>query len=106
MITDALVFLQSWYASCSNDGWEHGYGITIDTLDNPGWRLKIDLVDTPLAGVSLDRLVVERTEDDWVHAWCNGIRFEGACGPLNLGELLEAFRDFARDAGLTDAQTG
>ncbi|MGP3934424.1 Imm53 family immunity protein [Nonomuraea sp. KM88] len=55
MITDALVFLQSWYASCSNDGWEHGYGITIDTLDNPGWRLKIDLVDTPLAGVSLDR---------------------------------------------------
>ncbi|MGP3934425.1 hypothetical protein [Nonomuraea sp. KM88] len=34
------------------------------------------------------------------------MRFEGACGPLNLGELLEAFRDFARDAGLTDAQTG
>ncbi|MEU8320653.1 Imm53 family immunity protein [Nonomuraea sp. NPDC048881] len=43
-------------------------------------------------------LKVERTEDDWVHVWSDGIRFEGACGPLNLGELLEAFRDFVDNA--------
>ncbi|MER6509415.1 immunity 53 family protein [Nonomuraea sp. NPDC001636] len=94
MITDAFIFLQSWYASCCNDDWEHSYGVTIDTLDNPGWHVKIDLADTPLTGALLDASKVERTEDDWVHVWSNGIRFEGACGPLNLGELLEAFRDF------------
>ncbi|MEU1725344.1 immunity 53 family protein [Nonomuraea sp. NPDC005692] len=98
MITDALIFLQSWYASCCNDEWEHSYGVTIDTLDNPGWRVKIDLVDTPLTGVLLDLSMVERTDDDWVQVWSNGIRFEGACGPENLGELLEAFRDFVGNA--------
>ncbi|MFI6740322.1 Imm53 family immunity protein [Nonomuraea sp. NPDC050451] len=44
----ALAFLQSWCSSCCDDGWEHTYGGTISTLDNPGWRLKIDLADTPL----------------------------------------------------------
>ncbi|MGP3934213.1 Imm53 family immunity protein [Nonomuraea sp. KM88] len=53
------------------------------------------MVDTPLAGASLDRQVAERTEDDWVHACSDGIHFEGVCGPLNLGELLVPFRDFA-----------
>ncbi|MFF0868596.1 immunity 53 family protein [Nonomuraea sp. NPDC003560] len=98
MITDALMFLQSWYASCCNDDWEHSYGVTIDTLDNPGWHVKIDLVDTPLTGALLDPSKVERTEDDWIHVWSDGIRFEGACGPLNLGELSEAFRDFIDNA--------
>ncbi|MCW2877253.1 MAG: uncharacterized protein JWQ95_1353 [Sphaerisporangium sp.] len=96
VIADAFAFLQSWYASCCNDDWEHSYGVTIDTLDNPGWHLKIDLVNTPLAGASLDCLEVERTEDDWVQARRDGLRFEGACGPLNLGEMLGVFRDFAR----------
>ncbi|WP_101787486.1 immunity 53 family protein [Nonomuraea indica] len=98
MITDALGFLQSWYTSHCDGDWEHSYGVTIDTLDNPGWRLKIDLLSTPLAGALLDRLVVERTEDDWVHVWSDGTHFEGACGPLNLGEVLEHFRVFAGPA--------
>ncbi|MEU9888692.1 immunity 53 family protein [Sphaerisporangium sp. NPDC051011] len=98
MVADPFAFLQTWYASCCNDDWEHSYGVVIDTLDNPGWYLKIDLVDTPLAGTSLDRLAVERTDDDWLHVWSNGARFEGACGPLNLGEMLGAFRDFAGGA--------
>ncbi|PYJ29620.1 MAG: hypothetical protein DMF24_09765 [Verrucomicrobia bacterium] len=40
--------LQRWYkAQCDGD-WEHSYGVSIGTLDNPRWSLKIDLVDTPL----------------------------------------------------------
>ena len=98
MTADALGFLQSWYASCCDDDWEHGYGVRIGTLDNPGWCLKIDLVGTPLAGTSLDHLAVERTEDDWLHLWSDGTHFEGACGPLNLDEMLKAFRGFANGA--------
>ncbi|MFB4283855.1 immunity 53 family protein [Nonomuraea sp. MTCD27] len=98
MITDPLAFLQSWYASCCDDDWEHSHGVTIDSLDNPGWRMKIDLVGTPLAGTALDRLLVERAEEDWLHVWSDGTHFEGACGPLNLGEMLEAFRGFADGA--------
>ncbi|MEU4549059.1 Imm53 family immunity protein [Nonomuraea dietziae] len=52
MIAGPLTSLQSWYASCCDDDWEHSYGVTIGTLDNPGWCMKIDLVDTSLAGTS------------------------------------------------------
>jgi hypothetical protein len=94
MNTDSLSFLQTWYASCCDGDWEHGYGVRISTLDNPGWSVKINLAETPLDGTRLDRLITERTDDDWVHAWSDGTHFEGACGPLNLDEVLKAFQDF------------
>ncbi|UBU13523.1 immunity 53 family protein [Nonomuraea gerenzanensis] len=95
MISDALSYLQTWYASQCDGDWEHGYGVTIDTLDNPGWRLEIDLVGTSLEGVSKDRMEVDRSDDGWVHVWSDGAQFHGACGPLNLGEMLDAFHAFA-----------
>jgi len=45
---NALSELQKWYfAQCDGD-WEHSYGVRIDTVDNPGWTLEIDLVGTNL----------------------------------------------------------
>jgi hypothetical protein len=42
--------LQRWYeAQCDGD-WEHEFGATIATLDNPGWTVDIDLERTPLEG--------------------------------------------------------
>ena len=40
---NSLEWLQSWYAAQCNDTWEHDHGITIDTLDNPGWHVRIDV---------------------------------------------------------------
>lgn len=41
--SDPLKGLQDWYCSQCNGDWEHGYGVSIETLDNPGWSLKIEL---------------------------------------------------------------
>jgi hypothetical protein len=38
-------FARSYEAQCNGD-WEHGFGASIDTLDNPGWLLKVDLAGT------------------------------------------------------------
>lgn len=38
--------LERWYIEQCNGDWEHEFGIKIDTLDNPGWMIKIDLADT------------------------------------------------------------
>jgi hypothetical protein len=47
----ALDDLHHWYlAQCDGD-WEHSNGISIETLDNPGWSVKIDLSDTRLDGI-------------------------------------------------------
>ncbi len=90
-----LMWLQQWYSKQSNGEWEHAYGIEISTLDNPGWRIKIDLKDTDLERVSYEGIRIERTENDWVHCSVNDNVFEGACGAGNLVELLEYFRKFA-----------
>jgi len=89
---DALEWLQQWYLSQCDGDWEHDSGITIDTLDNPGWRMEINLWGTTFSDLTLERITVERTDDNWYHAWIENNKFELACGPLNLTEGIEVFK--------------
>jgi hypothetical protein len=45
---DALTWLQGWYLSQCDGDWEHGHGVDIGTLDNPGWRVEIRVAETEL----------------------------------------------------------
>lgn len=38
-----LKWLENWYSSNCDGDWEHGYGIRIETLDNPVWAVRINL---------------------------------------------------------------
>ncbi|MFD7844827.1 immunity 53 family protein [Nocardia sp. NPDC059764] len=90
-----LDWLQSWYAAQCDGDWEHGWGLRIETLDNPGWLVKIDLEKTDLADQEYPRQQIDRSEHDWVHAWTAGQTFHLACGPRNLTEALALFRVWA-----------
>jgi hypothetical protein len=83
---DALFLVQRWYVAQCNDEWEHSYGVTIDTLDNPGWSLRVDLAETAYTGTILEWSERNRSEHDWVHWGVRDNRFEAACGPTNLNE--------------------
>ena len=87
--------LQVWYYNQCNDDWEHGNGIKIDTIDNPGWSIKIDLIETDLENKKFKRIEVERTDYDWFHCWVKDNTFEVACGVHNLQEALEIFLNWA-----------
>jgi len=87
----SLSLLERWYASQCNGKWEHGYGIHIDTLDNPGWSIRISLQDTRRQDSVLERKSIERTENDWIQYWIEKQKFHVACGPLNLSEAVEIF---------------
>ena len=86
---DSLTRLQSWYAARSDGEWEHGFGVRIETIDNPGWSVAIDLQGTAQSAYVVDRVNLECSETDWVHLWKADLQLKGACGPENLGELLE-----------------
>lgn len=45
---DVFTWLQDWYIQNCDGDWEHCYGIKIETLDNPGWCIDIDLIGTNL----------------------------------------------------------
>jgi hypothetical protein len=38
---DEFSELQDWYAAHCNGEWEHQHGVVIESLDNPGWWVKI-----------------------------------------------------------------
>ncbi|GIF05500.1 immunity 53 family protein [Actinoplanes siamensis] len=92
---DPLTWLQAWYATQCDGSWEHDYGVSIDTLDNPGWSLLLDLRGTSLEGHDFPKYEVRRGEHDWLVARVVEGRFEAACGPLNLGEAIHEFRSWA-----------
>ena len=46
-----LTWLEGWYTRCCDGEWEHRYGVCIETLDNPGWLIRIDLTGTDLGSV-------------------------------------------------------
>jgi hypothetical protein len=94
MTVDTLTCLMSWYRDQCDGDWEHQYGVEIGTLDNPGWSFAVDLLDTKFEGRTVDRVVQERSDDDWIHLWSDGVKFHVACGPTNLGEAIEAFCKF------------
>ncbi|MEO5371597.1 MAG: immunity 53 family protein [Magnetococcus sp. DMHC-1] len=92
MPTERLV---NWYKKECNDEWEHTYGVCIDTLDNPGWSLRVDLSETELVDVTFPPLKCNRSEDDWVHCYVIDEIFCGYGGVYNLDELITIFVDWA-----------
>ncbi|MEP1551634.1 MAG: immunity 53 family protein [Paraglaciecola sp.] len=84
--------LQKWYQDQCNDDWEHSFGISIDTLDNPGWHLSIDLEDTDLEDKIFDAIEVDHeSENDWLVCKVNEKKFIGACAPLVLTKMIKTF---------------
>jgi len=82
--------------SCShpiqcNGEWEHGFGVEISTVDNPGWSASIDLHDTPKQYAELTRVKIDRGPDDWIVYWAEKQKFQIRCGPLNLSEAIGIF---------------
>ncbi|MFD6825188.1 immunity 53 family protein [Streptomyces sp. NPDC060085] len=63
-----LSWLQGWYAEQCDGDWEHEWGIKIDTLDNPGWTITIDLEGTSLEEREYPERTIERGLHDWIFA--------------------------------------
>jgi hypothetical protein len=93
---DVLDWLARWYEAQCDGNWEHAFGVSIDTVDNPGWSLKIDLAGTDCDGQTLDLVTHNfEHETDWWACWAKDNVFEGTGGPLHLRSLLETFREWA-----------
>lgn len=100
--TDELRWLEQWYAARCDGEWEHAYGVTIETLDNPGWIVRVDLVGTPLEPRSTpDQIVYQEgvtdaddpnTPSSWIVCRVRERQFQGAGDPSRLREILRRFR--------------
>ena len=93
---ETLHQLQKWYHSQCNGDWEHSYGVEIGTLDNPGWRIIIELADTKLVDRPFTEVRQNREHPiDWIHCRVRDRKFEGFGGPFKLEEILKIFLAWA-----------
>lgn len=90
-----MQIINLWYLLNCNGDWEHSYGVHLETLDNPGWQLKIDLTDTALEGFSYTRKK-DNEEDDWYHVTVKDSVFFGASSINNLEQLEVEFQCFLK----------
>ncbi len=95
---DPLGELQAWYAARCDGGWEHQYGIDIDTMDNPGWSLKIDTCGTYLFERAFETINVQGADkNDWYNCKVVPGKFEAFCGPRRLSDVISIFLAWARE---------
>ena len=84
--------LQNWYLTNCDGDWEHTYGISIDTLDNPGWIMKFDLADTCLQDLQYNKQINNGTFD-WLFIKVADKVLEASGDPSKLTTILTIFLD-------------
>lgn len=88
-----LIWLQNWY---EQENLKKDINFFISTLDNPGWRVKLDLKNTCLNGLTTTWFTEEREvdENDWFHCGLRNNLYEGFGGPFNLRHLILQLKDW------------
>ncbi|MBI5877380.1 MAG: immunity 53 family protein [Chloroflexi bacterium] len=100
-MTGALAGLQDWYRNCCDGEWEHHYGVTIQSLDNPGWLVTIDLAGTALIDCRFDAIDARAGGTEWMHCAVQDAQFRAAGASTGwaaaylsgLGTDLKPFRE-------------
>lgn len=93
--TEILLWLQSWCSKQCDGHWEKNKRINIETLDNPGWLIRIYLDGTSLEKEHVDIIKKEVSDDDWAFYWVDEGVFHARGGPKNLTEMLNLFKNWA-----------
>ena len=89
--------IQKWYHSQCNEDWEHGLGVRVETLDNPGWSVKINIEDTELENITYNDFSYgvgddsETSGNNWLITKIENKQFVGYGGPYKLKEILQLF---------------
>ena len=90
-----IEWLEEWYKKECNGDWEHSYGVKIETLDNPGWVIFINLEDTSLENLTLSKKTFDNGNEDWYTYSIKEYQFRAFGDPSKLEVLLKIFKEMA-----------
>jgi hypothetical protein len=100
---NTLPLLQKWFSYQCDGTWEHHHGVVIQSCDNPGWWVKIDLHGTPLEGKPFTRFTNgldadgQPETDKWMTCYVEKGVWNGAGDRRRLNHILLAFLDWLAD---------
>ncbi len=96
---ELLKWLQDWYIQecINNKNCISDEIINIDTIDNPGWHIRINIKATKLARRILDEINFDNGDDDWVFIKLNTGVFEGVGDKSKLVFILQFFKAWCQN---------
>lgn len=97
-----LEWLQEWYKDQCDNNWEHNHGIKIDTLDNPGWDVEIDVNDTNFNLKNSKWKLFELNNDKWVGYKIDNNIFYASSDPLKLSLIIKIFKFLLKNGSIND----
>ncbi len=71
------------------------FGILIETNEEPGWTISIDLEDTDLEGLKFNQIDRSISAHDWLHCSVKGNEFLVKTSSKNVLESIRIFRNWA-----------
>lgn len=102
---DGFHWLQEWFEHNSLHEQVPEKLLTLSTLDNPGWILKVKVEETDLENRPFSNLQIDREDWDWYHCFVREGRFLGAGGSRNLVEILDVFQTWSRQEPVAKEMT-
>ena len=98
-----LTELAAWFQAQCNGEWEHNFGVNVQSTDNPGWWVTIDLRGTalehkPFPPVLRGNFDSGDPQPPWLDCRVKEGTFHGAGERERLDEIIRIFLDWARTA--------
>ena len=94
---DIFDWLNDWYKFNCNGDWEHQYGIKLETMDNPGWEINIDLWETILENKIFEEISINNSDSDWITCKVEDFIYKGYGDPSKLKGILEIFKNWTEE---------
>ena len=86
---DSSKKLQTIISHFINGQWEHEEGVIIQTIDNPGWMIKVSLYGTFLQGCDFTEVEKELSTKEWYVCRVKNGYFEGFGSVNNLDNIVD-----------------
>jgi len=92
--------ITEWHQRRCDGSWEHQYGVRLETPDNPGWLLTVDLIHTDLPGRAMAEVREGMAPEDhpvsprWICCSVSDNQFRGACDPTQAARVFQIFHQF------------
>lgn len=94
---EILEWIGNWYKAHCDGVWEDDHGIDIQTMNNPGWQVRIELHGTPFVNLEVDWTSEQIDDENWWGYKIEYAVFDGICDPTRLSLLLNKFKEVIED---------
>ena len=94
---DTLEWLEHFLLVNSDGDWEHYETITIENLNNLGWRVEILFPESVAYETKPTSFHYEASDEDWWNYKIEEDRFIASGSPNNLSNILKCLRKLVED---------